>query len=116
MQIFNATDRDGLANTVKSQLAGRGFKVVSISTFQDGTPVTGVGLVRYGPTGIAAAQVVQSNIIGLTPVMDTRATADVDIVLGAQYSRLATTSEINTAAKRLAADPVTPMCSGTNSG
>jgi hypothetical protein len=109
--VLNATDRDGLAGGVGKQLTGRGFHVRSVGTSNDGTPVTGVGQVRFGPSGFGAAQVLQSQIIGLDPVMDQRQNSNIDLVLGPQYARMATVTEVSAASKRLAEKPPTLSCS-----
>lgn len=114
LNVYNATDRTGLAATVKGQLAGRGFKVGVIGNVTDSGPVTGIGEVRYGPSGIGGALLAQGNIVGITPVMDSRDSSTVDIVLGPEFKRLATATEMTTAVKHLQDDPVTPTCSGVN--
>jgi hypothetical protein len=116
VNVYNATDRSGLAATVKGQLAGRGFKVGVIGTYNDSTPVTGVGEVHYGPSGIGGALLAQANIVGITPVMDTRENSTVDIVIGPEFKRLATATEMATTVKHLQDNPVTPTCSGIDAG
>ncbi|WP_163504732.1 LytR C-terminal domain-containing protein [Fodinicola acaciae] len=111
VNVLNATDRDGLAGAVGKQLTSRGFQVKNIGTASDGVPVNGVGQVRFGPSGFGAAQVLQSQIIGLDPVMDQRQDSTVDVVLGAGYTRMATATEVAAAAKRLADNPPTLSCS-----
>ena len=85
VRVFNATDQRGLAGTVATELESRGFMVDEIANDSSGRTVTGVGEVRHGPRGNDAAAFLALVLPGAGDYPDTRATAQVDLVLGPEF-------------------------------
>ncbi|WP_245160924.1 LytR C-terminal domain-containing protein [Blastococcus sp. CT_GayMR16] len=94
LRVFNATDTPGLAQTVASALQERGFVVDEIANDSSGREVTGVGELRHGPRGTDAADYMRLVIPDIGDYPDTRATAQVDVVVGPEFTTLATPEAI----------------------
>jgi hypothetical protein len=94
LRVFNATDTAGLAQTVATALQERGFVVDEVANDSSGREVTGVGELRHGPRGADAAEYVRLFIPGAGDYLDTRATAQVDVVVGPEFTTLATADEV----------------------
>jgi LytR cell envelope-related transcriptional attenuator len=94
LRVFNATDTAGLASTVAAELQGRGFIVEEIANDSSGRAVTGVGELRHGPRGAEAAEFVRLTMPGAGDYPDTRATEVVDVVIGPEFTALATADEV----------------------
>jgi hypothetical protein len=87
IKVLNATAREGLATTVAAELRRRGYTVTTVGN--DATAVPGPALLRYGAGGAPAAKVVAGLVTGAVNRPVTRAGADVDLVLGNTFTRLA---------------------------
>jgi len=85
VRVLNATDRGGLAQQVAGELQARGFTVAEIGNDDTDREVTGPGEIRHGPRGTDAAAYVALYLPGASEYPDTRATAQVDIVLGPDF-------------------------------
>ncbi|UOY02035.1 LytR C-terminal domain-containing protein [Blastococcus sp. PRF04-17] len=94
LRVLNATDTAGLASQVGEALAARGFVVDEVGNDDTGREVTGVGELRHGPRGSEAAEFVRVFLPGAGDFLDTRATAQVDVVVGPEFSTLATPEEV----------------------
>ena len=94
LRVYNATDTAGLATTVANSLKERGFTVGEIANDTSGREVTGVGELRFGQPGKDAASYVKLFVPGATDYPDTRATAVVDVVIGPDFTTLATADEV----------------------
>ena len=94
VRVFNATDIAGLAQTVAGQLQERGFVVDEIANDPTDREVTGVGEVRHGPRGNDAAAYLALFLPGAGDFLDTRATAQVDLVIGPDFQALATPEQV----------------------
>jgi len=94
LRVFNATETGGLANTVAEALRARGFVVDEVANDSSGREVTGVGELRHGPRGADAAEYVRLYLPGAGDFPDTRADATVDVVVGPEFTTLATPEEI----------------------
>lgn len=94
LRVLNATDTAGLAQTVAAALEARGFVVDEIANDSSGREVTGVGELRHGPRGTDAADYVRLMLPGAGDYLDTRATAQVDVVVGPEFTTLATPEEV----------------------
>jgi hypothetical protein len=86
--VLNGAGRDRLATQVTGQLKSRGFKVGTPGTT---SALTGVGEIRFGPTGRAGATLLSYHLPGAKLTPGNRTDAKVDVVLGAGYRSLATT-------------------------
>jgi hypothetical protein len=108
VNVFNATDRAGLARTTATELGKRGFGIGSIANDPLGATIAGVGEVRHGPDGLAGAQLVTYYVPGAVLVADTRTGTTVDLVVGETFVRIAPQKTVDAAL----AEPV-PVASGS---
>ena len=99
VNVYNATDKVGLANTVKLDFEYRKFHVVKTGNNPLGKPVPGVAILRFGPKAVGAAYVVDAYFLNdAVHEYDPKRTDDsVDVVLGSQFRQLATQTEVNQA-------------------
>ena len=88
VNVFNATERRGLASAVAMQLKKRGFKVGKVSNDPLKRTMTGLAEVRSGTTGAEAARTVVAQVGQVVLVPDQRKDASVDLVLGATFKKL----------------------------
>jgi hypothetical protein len=94
VRVHNATDQAGLAQTVAADLQGRGFTVTEIANDPTDREVTGPGEVRHGRRGEEAAAFVRVFLPGADDYLDVRATEVVDLVIGPEFTALATPEEV----------------------
>ena len=90
INVYNATNRDGLAASVAKSLRGQGFKVHKIANDPLGKQIAGVGEVRHGQLGGASAKLTALRLPGARAVLDERTDDTVDLVLGNSFSALRT--------------------------
>ncbi len=97
VNIYNATDKRGLAAQVATQLRKRGFTVRKVDNDPLKRTVTGAAEVRSSRAGAGAARTVTAQVapagqVGaaaeVTTVPDQRTDASVDLVLGAAWHGL----------------------------
>lgn len=89
VNVFNATNRAGLAKTTSTQVANLGFQVGTVANDPLKKEIPGPAEVRYGPKGKANAQLVLAAVgKGAASVEDTRKDATVDLVLGDTFRKL----------------------------
>ncbi len=88
VNVYNATDRRGLAARVATQLRKRGFKVVKVDNDPLDRRVTGLAEVRHSEPGAGAARTVVAQVGTVVAVPDQRTDASVDLVLGAGFRAL----------------------------
>ena len=93
VNVYNATDRRGLAARVAGELKRRGFKVAKIDNDPLKRTVTGSAEIRHSTQGVAAARTVAAQVGTVVAVPDKRTDASVDLVLGAAFIRLVTPAE-----------------------
>jgi hypothetical protein len=85
VRVLNATDRGGLAQQVADELQRRGFTIAEVGNDGSGREVTGPGEVRHGPRGSDAAGFIALFVPGAGDYPDTRATEQVDLVIGPEF-------------------------------
>ncbi len=85
VRVFNASDQGGLAQAVADDLGARGFTIAEVANDRSGREVTGVGEVRHGPSGKGTAAFLTLYLPGAGSWQDTRATQQVDLVLGPDF-------------------------------
>lgn len=88
VNVYNATDRRGLAARVAAELGRRGFRVKKVDNDPAGRTVTGAAEVRHSAAGAGAARTVAAQVGDVVSVPDEREDATVDLVLGAAFVRL----------------------------
>jgi hypothetical protein len=94
LRVFNATDTAGLAQQVAASLQERGFTVGEIANDSSGREVTGVGELRHGARGAETAAFVRLFVPGAGDYPDTRADDTVDVVIGPEFSTLASADDV----------------------
>ncbi|WP_137994447.1 LytR C-terminal domain-containing protein [Streptomyces vilmorinianum] len=91
VNVYNATPRSGLAKTTADELKKRGFvigKVGNAPAAYD-KKVPGAGVLLGAPGAAKGAfPVLGTQLKGATTKTDTRATADVDLILGTAFKTL----------------------------
>ena len=70
VNVYNATERGGLAASVAKSLRTEGFKVAKVANDPLGKLLAGVGEVRRGPTGTAGAALAATRLSGAKLVRD----------------------------------------------
>ena len=87
LRVLNGSDQQGVAGQVAGALQQLGLVVDEIGNDASGRQVTGVGEVRHGrdADGASAARYVALYLPGATDYTDTRATAQVDLVIGPDF-------------------------------
>ena len=88
VNVYNATDRRGLAARVATELRKRGFRVGKVDNDPAKRTVTGAAEVRHSTVGGDAARTVAAQVGAVVAVPDQRTDASVDLVLGAAFTRL----------------------------
>ena len=88
VNVYNATQRRGLAATVASELKRRGFRVGTVANDPLKKKVTGLGEIRSGQPEEGAARTVAAHVGQVVLVPDRRTDASVDLVLGATFKKL----------------------------
>lgn len=90
INVYNATNRTGLAASTAKSLASRGFVIGKVANDPLKKTVKGAVELRFGPKGKAAAGVVAKHLSSAKSVADKRKDASVDVVLGNAWKQLAT--------------------------
>lgn len=109
--VYNATDRAGLAASTAEVLQARGFVVSTIANDPLAKTITGVAELRYGPSGETGAQLLAYYFPGALLVEDDRTDATVDVALGASFTEVPPQSEIDAALASPSPSPSGPGCS-----
>jgi hypothetical protein len=98
VNLYNGTVRVGLAEQIGSELSNRGFHVAKMETVPAGQEFGGIGKITFGPDGVGAAWLVKAYFLNnaLEEIFVAERTgSDVDLVLGAEFQQLATSTEVN---------------------
>ena len=88
VNVYNSTQRGGLAGTTATQLSQRGFRINKVENDPLGVSLRGVGEIRYGPNGADNARLLQFYFPGATLVDDGRDGPRVDIALGRGFETM----------------------------
>ena len=88
INVYNATDRAGLAAAVAKSLQTQGFKVARVTNDPLGKSIDGVGEVRRGQAGTAGGTLAATRLAGAKVVPDGRTDDTVDLVLGNSFTAL----------------------------
>ncbi|WP_149205065.1 LytR C-terminal domain-containing protein [Actinotalea subterranea] len=86
VSVFNGAGRSGLAAETSTALAGRGFVVLAADNYP--ARITTTAQITFGEAGIAAGYTMAAYVDGATLVMDKRADATVDLVVGEAFTGL----------------------------
>ena len=87
LNVYNATNRPGLARTVADEFVARKFVVGAVANTEAG--YRGIAAVVSGPAGQSAALSVQRNLPGSDYFQDGRTDGSVDVILAQDYKALA---------------------------
>jgi len=93
VNVYNATERRGLASTVATALRKRGFQVDQVANDPLKRSVTGLAEVRSSTRGADASRTVTAQVGQVVLVPDQRTDASVDLVLGATFKKLVSPAE-----------------------
>lgn len=117
LRVYNATAREGLAKTVGTQLASRGYAIITLENdpLAGIRPVDGSGEVRYGAAGKRFAEQVRRQIPGATLYQDAREGAVLDLVIGDKYRRLSTPAELAKVRQGITKVPAVPVVAASPS-
>lgn len=103
VNVYNATERSGLAAKTAADVRKRGFKVATVSNDPLQKDVAIAAEVRYGTSGTASAKLVLTLVKGSKAIRDSRTDSSVDLVLGAKFTALTPAPKTSPAA-------TTPPC------
>ncbi len=90
VNVYNGTDRAGLAGITARTLREQGFVVAQVGNDPLGKKVEGVAEIRYGPQGEASAQALTLRLVGATMAPDGREGSTVDVAVGDQFTAVST--------------------------
>ena len=110
LNVFNSTNRVGLAASVAKSLRTLGFKVVNVTNDPLGKPISDVGEIRYGPAGTAAAAFARTRLSGAKLVLDNRTDPSVDLVLGTKFTALTVPPKVAPATPGKPTPSPSPSC------
>jgi hypothetical protein len=108
IKVLNGTSTAGLADKVTTDFKNRGFSMQkpgeSKSKFER------IAIIRYGPKAVGDAQLIKAYFLGRAkPEYNAKRTDDiVEIVVGASYAQLATSTEVNQSLVELGEPEVPP--------
>ncbi len=85
LNVYNSTNRRGLAAAVAKVARDRGFQVKSVANDPKHADVKQVAQIRYGPEGAASAKIVHLHVPKAVLVNDKRKGDTVDLVVGAAW-------------------------------
>lgn len=106
VNVYNATERVGLAADTASLLADLGFELGDVENDPSGTTIAGTAEVRFGPEAEEQAHWVAAHVPGAELVELTREGPQVDLALGDAFGEV-----LDDGAARVAyADAATPAC------
>lgn len=88
VNVYNATDRQGLAATIAGELRAQGFSVAIVGNDPRHRTVKGHGEIRFGHAGALAAQTARTRLAGAKLVRDHRPDATIDLVAGERFTHL----------------------------
>lgn len=89
LNVYNSTDRNGLASSTAGAMRERGFAILDIANDPLGREITGTAEVRAGVDNQGAASVVMAQVAGAVFVPDDRTDDTVDLVVGVAFEALA---------------------------
>jgi LytR cell envelope-related transcriptional attenuator len=110
LNVYNATDRNGLASSTAREMRERGFAILDVANDPLGKSVTGTAEVRAGADSEAAAGVVVAQVSGAVFVADNRTDGTVDLVVGEAFEALTPAGATPTPAASGVTDQGPPTC------
>lgn len=95
--VYNATNRVGLAGDTADALRSRGFAVATENNAKAAgytSGYSGTAQIQFGTAGVAAAYTLAAQFDSPKLVLDARADATVDIVVGTSYNALLAAADV----------------------
>jgi hypothetical protein len=111
--VYNATDRAGLAASTADALKGRGFLIGTVANDPQAKTIAGVAEIRYGTKGELAAKLMSFYLPGAALVNDGRADTSIDTVLGAAFVSLAPQADVDKALTEPSPSASGPGCTSS---
>jgi hypothetical protein len=108
VRVLNGTSKSGLADNVSTDFKNRGFAVQKAG--ESRSKFDGIAIIRYGPKAVGDAQLLKAYFLGEAKPQYSAKRADdvVEIVVGADYQQLATSTEVNQSLVELGEPEVPP--------
>jgi hypothetical protein len=97
VNVYNATDRAGLARRTADELKSRGFGIGAVANDPLGKTVKGVAEIRYGVDGADNAVLLRYYVPGAALVQDDRPDATVDLVTGQKFTGIRAQGKVDQA-------------------
>ena len=94
INVFNSTDKVGLAAQTAQALGKAGFIIMKTANDPKGKPIPGVAQIRYGNEGLQAARLLRYYIPGAEMVHDGRDGKRVDVALGLSFLNVRKPAEV----------------------
>jgi len=85
VNVYNATNRSGLASAASKTAVDRGFKVKKVGNDPQRATIKQTAQVRFGPEGEASAKLLLAHLTGAVGLNDKREGDTVDLVLGNKW-------------------------------
>jgi LytR cell envelope-related transcriptional attenuator len=105
VNVYNATDRSGLARTTADELKAREFGIGAVANDPLGKSIAGVAEIRYGVDGADNAKLLRYYAPKAKLVQDKRTDATVDLVLGEKWKAVAPQKAVDAALAKPVASP-----------
>ena len=112
LNVYNGTNRRGLAKSVAEEAGKRGFTVKAVANDPSKTPVKGVAVIRFGPEGAESAALVRTYVPTSTFVNDKRKGDSVDLVVGPAWKAFGPTPAAPTPTSTLRPCPTVTVTDG----
>lgn len=100
VRVLNGTSRAGLAATTATELTARGFVVAETGNYT--IRIDPAARILFGEAGLAAAYSLAAHVPDADLILDTRADATIDLVLGGDWEGLADATTV-------VLDPTVPL-------
>jgi hypothetical protein len=110
INVYNATDIQGLASSVKTDFQNRQFQVLKYGNEPKNKGIDGVAVLRYGPKAVGSYHVLKAYFLNeAKPEYDANRDTDVvDVVIGPDFKQLATVTEVSQALAQNGGGPQLP--------
>jgi hypothetical protein len=112
LNVYNATNRHGLAAGTAEQLKQRGFFIGQVTNDPLKINVTASAQVRGSKANEDALRIVAAEVPGAQIQTDNRTDPSVDLVLGAGFTALASTQQVDAALQAAAAASASARATG----
>jgi hypothetical protein len=100
VNVYNGTNRNGLAAAVGKELGDRGFSMLTIGTETQSKPLNLTVVIRYGPAGKLQAHTVSLEFPGKSRMIkDKRDDETVDVLIGEKYTAMVSAKKAAAAIK-----------------